>query len=131
MKKLVSLLLALLLAIGCIGLTALAEEEEVTLTVWLGGPGKQKDSDEVWAYFNERLQDYLPNTKVEFVCVTVDEYVDKWSKAMAAGETIDVAWFGWILDINDEVAKGSLMPLNGLIDEYGQDVAEALGARSV
>ena len=41
------------------------ELEPATIQLWLGGPGKQKDSDEVWEAFNEKLQEYVPNTTVE------------------------------------------------------------------
>ena len=32
-----------------------SELEPVTIQMWLGGPGKQKDSDMVWEAFNEKL----------------------------------------------------------------------------
>jgi putative aldouronate transport system substrate-binding protein len=134
MKKLLSLVLVLALALSCVCVTVLAEgneQPEVELNVWLGGPGKQADSDEVWAAFNEQLKEYLPNTTVKFTAITIDEYSEKWSKAMAAGENVDVAWFGWILDINKEISMGALTPLDDLIDQYAPDVKAELGENAL
>lgn len=108
---------------------AAAEEtlDEVTLKVWLVGTGKQKDADDVWAKFNEILPNYLPNTKVEFEAFTFDEYATKWSNAMAAGETVDLAWFGWKQNLDDEIAMGSLTPLSDLVDKYCAEAVEMYG----
>lgn len=40
------------------------------------GPGEQQDSQKVWDKFNEELAKYLPNTKVEFECVTSSDYAE-------------------------------------------------------
>lgn len=103
------------------------ELEDATLKVWLVGTGKQKDSDEVWAYFNEQLKEYLPNTTVEFTAFSFDEYATKWSTAMASGETVDLAWFGWVQNLNNEIEMGTLTPLSDLVDTYCQDAVELFG----
>lgn len=103
------------------------ELEEVTLKVWLVGTGKQKDSDTVWEYFNEQLKDYLPNTTVEFTAFSFDEYATKWSTAMASGETVDLAWFGWVQNLNNEIEMGTLTPLGDLVETYCQDAVELFG----
>lgn len=68
--------------------------EEKTIQLWLGGPGKQKDSDEVWEKFNEMLQDYVPNTTVEINVMTTAEYGTQFDQMLAAGEEVDLAWIG-------------------------------------
>lgn len=126
-KSLVSLLLALVLVVTCAPFSlAESELEPVTLNVWVGGY-KQKDSDRVWEVVNEKLADYLPNTKLNIVPISFDEYASKWSKSMAAGEQIDVAWLGWVHDIANEAKMGSLLKLDDLIAEYGQDMAAEYG----
>ena len=77
---------------------AAAEElEPVTIQLWLGGPGKQKDSDEVWELFNEKLQEYVPNTTVEITCMTTTEYPEKFDQMLASGEGVDLAWVAsWV-----------------------------------
>lgn len=100
--------------------------EPVTLNYWIFGPGKQKDSDKVWTEFNRLVQEHLPNTTVNFT-VFGSEYVEQWAKAMAAQEPIDIAWTGWSHNIQDEANKGSIQPLNKLLDQYGEDIKASLG----
>ncbi len=111
--------------------SAEAEEEELadaTIQVMLMGPGKQKDADKVWAAFNEKLQEYVPNTTVEFTIVPGGEYKDRFNQMLAAGEGTDLAWVGYASPTQDALtADGSLMPLNDLLDNYGQDIKEILG----
>ncbi len=123
-KSLVALLLALVMLVTCVPFSL--ADDTVTLNVWVGGY-KQKDSDRVWEAVNEKLADYLPNTKLNIVPISFDEYASKWSKAMAAGEQIDVAWLGWVHDMQNEVQMGSLLKLDDLIAEYGQDMLAEYG----
>ena len=126
-NSLIALLLALALVVGSIPVSMAADElEPVTLNVWVGGY-KQKDSDRVWNAVNEKLAEYLPNTTLNIIPIPFDEYLSKWSKAMAAGEQIDVAWLGWVHDIPNEVQMGSLQQLDDLIAQYGQDMADEYG----
>ena len=45
-------------------------EEQVTLKWIFLGPGEQRDSQKVWDKFNEELAKYLPNTTVDFECIS-------------------------------------------------------------
>jgi putative aldouronate transport system substrate-binding protein len=99
----------------------------VTLEYWILGSGKQKDSDLVWEKVNEEIQKYLPNTTVHFTDVTDSEYEDRWSRAMASGETIDLAWTGWFQNLPVEAARGALLPLDDLLAQYGQDILAFYG----
>ena len=123
-KSLVALLLALVMLVTCVPFSL--ADDTVTLNVWVGGY-KQKDSDRVWEAVNEKLAEYLPNTKLNIVPISFDEYASKWSKSMGAGEQIDVAWLGWVHDIPNEVEMGSLLKLDDLIAEYGQDMVAEYG----
>lgn len=104
--------------------------EEATIQLWLGGPGKQKDSDEVWEKFNEMLQEYVPNTTVEFNVMTTAEYGTQFDQMLAAGEEVDLAWIGgnWVTGkTNDHIDNGDLMPIKDLLYEYGSDIVDVLG----
>ena len=96
----------------------------MTIQLWLGGPGKQKDSDEVWELFNEKLQEYVPNTTVEITCMTTTEYPEKFDQMLASGEGVDLAWVAsWVTGtIADDIKDGNLMPLDDLVDQYGQGI---------
>ncbi|MEF2246212.1 ABC transporter substrate-binding protein [Paenibacillus sp. IITD108] len=91
-------------------------DEKVTLRWVFPGPGKQKDSEEVWAAFNEKLKEYLPNTTVSFEVYPVAEYADNWRLLAASGEAIDLAWMGYVQDVAAEINKGSYMALDNLLD---------------
>lgn len=100
--------------------------EPVTLKWVIGGPGKQKDSDKVWAAWNEKLKEILPNTTVEFEVIPFGEYKERWDLMMAAGEQVDIAWTGWVVPFAEEVAKGSYLPLNELIANHAPDLKKEL-----
>lgn len=104
---------------GCSDTQSTADnaDEQVTLKWIFVGPGEQKDSQKVWAEFNKKLADYLPNTKVEFQCVSSSDYAEKWKLASASQEDVDIAWHGWMLPYVSEVNKGSYMELDDLIDK--------------
>ena len=67
--SLVALLLALVMIVTCVPFS-LAADETVTLNVWVDGY-KQKDSDRVWEAVNEKLAEYLPDTKLNIVPMTM------------------------------------------------------------
>ena len=88
--------------------------EQVTLKWVFVGPGEQEDSQKVWDKFNEVLANYLPNTTVEFECITSADYAEKWKLMSASQENLDIVWHGWMLPYVSEVKKGSYMELDEL-----------------
>lgn len=103
-----------------------AEELELVTLKWWVPAAKTEDSDKVLAAVNEYLAEVLPNTTLEIEWVATSEWADRWSKAMAAQETIDVSWFGYANSFEDEVRMGSLMPIEDLVADYGQGIVEVL-----
>ena len=101
--------------------------EQKTIQLMITGSGKQANSDKVWAAFNEQLQQYVPNTTVEFIDVSFDEYSEKFSQVLASGEGVDLAWTGWLINKPQNIADGNLMPLDDLLAEYGQGIVDTLG----
>ncbi len=111
--------------------TASSEEvkelDPVTLKFWLP-VAKTEDSDQVVDLVNEHLKEVLPNTTVEIEWIAISEYKDRFGKAMAAREVIDLAWFGYANNkIETEISNGSLMPIDDLLKEYGSGISETLG----
>ena len=105
-----------------------AELEEATIQLWIAGPGKQKDTDMVVEEFNKLLQKYVPNTTVEIETFDLGAYSEKFNQMLASGEAVDLAFVAnWVTGYENLVQDGSLMPLNDLIEAYGQDMAESLG----
>ena len=129
LRKLIALLATLIMMSGTAFAAPAGESaqaEEVTLN-WLGiGPGIQRDAEEVWALWNEELQAHLPGVTVEFELHPPYEYADRFKLAMAANEQIDVANRMWMMNFFQEIDRGALMPLNDLLDEFGQGVLDAV-----
>mgnify|MGYP001124900084 CR=1 FL=1 len=105
--------------------------EQKTIQLMITGAGKQANSDKVWAAFNEQLQQYVPNTTVEFIDVPFEEYSEKFSQVLASGEGVDLAWTGWLINKLQNIADGNLMPLDDLLAEYGQGIVDILGEEVV
>ena len=105
--------------------------EQKTIQLMITGSGKQANSDKVWAAFNELLQQYVPNTTVEFIDVPFEEYSEKFTQVLASGEGVDLAWVGWLVDKPTNINDGNLMPLDDLIAEYGQGIVDTLGEEVV
>ena len=105
--------------------------EQKTIQLMITGAGKQANSDKVWAAFNEQLQQYVPNTTVEFIDVPFEEYSEKFSQVLASGEGVDLAWTGWLINKPQNIAAGNLMPLDDLLAEYGQGIVDILGEEVV
>lgn len=105
--------------------------EQKSIQLMITGAGKQANSDKVWAAFNEQLQQYVPNTTVEFIDVPFEEYSEKFSQVLASGEGVDLAWTGWLINKPQNIADGNLMPLDDLLAEYGQGIVDILGENVV
>lgn len=104
------------------------ELEEKTIQLWMVGPGKQKDSDMVWEAFNEKLQEYVPNTTVEISVFSDAEYKEKFNQMLASGEAVDCAWVGYqIGNVDSFIADGSLLPIDDMLEQYGQGIIDFYG----
>ncbi|MEA4822817.1 MAG: ABC transporter substrate-binding protein [Clostridiaceae bacterium] len=108
---------------------AKSDLEQVTLNFWMGCQGKQKDTDEVHAYLQQQINEYLPNTDIEWTLLTFGEYDEKWTKALAAGETIDMSWYGWMRTVGDDANDGTILSFDPYLDEYGQNIKAYFGDR--
>lgn len=105
------------------------ELEPVTIQMLQMGPGEQKDTAKVLEAFNEKLQEYVPNTTVEMTVVTASEYKDNLNRVLASGEPVDLAWVGYCSSLNEDMKDGNLMPLDDLLENYGQGIIESIGSK--
>lgn len=95
-------------------------DQDVTLT-WaiMSEHFGHADDDLVWDEFNKQLEKLLPHTKVKFISMDSDN----WSRWMAAGKEIDIAWSGYGYDMNKEATKQkTYTALNDLVDKYGENI---------
>lgn len=104
------------------------EQETETITLkWIIYGERYKESDVVFAEFNDQLQDFMPGVTVEIELVEKDEYREKWDMKMATGEQVDLAWVGTDeMNYTEEVRKGSFMVLDYLLKTHGSTLSESL-----
>jgi len=126
-KRVLSIIIGIMLVTalaGCGGDNS-GSDKEVTLR-WVLMGDKMEDTDKVFAAFNEALKTKLPNTQVEFDLIPAADYLEKWQLIMSAGESVDLAWHGWMQDHEEEVRRGAYLELSDLIEKYGQDYKKAV-----
>ena len=105
--------------------------EPYTVTMWTLG-NDSKDVEAVLDVVNERLQEILPNTTLEVMFISDSEYNDRWTKALAADEKIDIGWSAnWVNNVETDVANGVVLPIEDLLKEYGAGIVEAVGGWTV
>lgn len=129
MKKTLTLLLALVLILSCGAITTAVADDlpQAEVRMWVLGPGEQADAEMVKEQLNKILNENVPNTQLTLSLVADSVYQDMFSKAMAASERVDLAWTGWMHSIATLASEGTLLPLNDLLNEYGQDIIASLG----
>ena len=129
LSRMLALVMALVLALGCMQAVATAEElPEVDLIYWCGANPGQKDAELVLGEMKKVAKDAL-NVNLDMVIVATSEFKEKFNKAMAAQERVDLTWTGYIQSIQELVNLGALMPLDDLMAEYGKDLIASLDER--
>ncbi len=96
--------------------------KQAKIQVWLVGPGKQVNSEKVWAKVNELLAKSLPNTTVEFSVMANSDYKTNFQNMLAAEEPVDLAWVGFVTDLKQDLIDNNLMELDDLLDKYGANI---------
>jgi len=123
MKRKTILLTVLVMVLALAFITACNRNNDDEIVIrWMMGGDVPADGPAVWAAVNEELQNHMPGVTLDITVVPFGEYEERWMLEAAAGAEWDIAWFGWMLNLQREVQNGSLMPLNDLIDRYGQDL---------
>jgi len=90
--------------------------ETKVLKVFLGGDRKE-GSDDVFAKANEMLEEKLPGVQLDIQVLPYGEWQEKWKLLTAAGDQMDVAWIGWMLNYDLISREGQLTPLEDLIEK--------------
>ena len=99
--------------------TASSDLEYVELTWYVCGP-VEPDSEAVFAKMNEYLKEKL-NCTINIIAYDYGSYDEMLNIACTAGEEFDLMFTSdWLGDYYGSVRKGYLMPLNDLMEKYGQ-----------
>lgn len=103
-----------------------AKKEDPVELIWynIGTPANDMGlvQDELNKYLLEKI-----NATVKITQFDWGEYNDKMQVKVASGEPMDIMFTcSWANDYPTNVTKGALLPLNDLIDKYGQGIKENL-----
>jgi len=124
MRKLVSLLLALMMVIALVP-TAMADDVYTLDIYWVGNGDNEAVRAGVEAAVNEYIEPLI-GAHVSYHIIGWGDWNDKAINALQSGEKMDLIftadWEGYGI----EVAGGLLQPLDELVAEYGQGITETL-----
>lgn len=114
MKKLLALLLACLMVLSA---SAVLAEEVPTLTRLMSPAQTPNEDNMVLKELNERL-----GINFEPTYVNGNSYQEKYNALAAAGMLPDFLGFSNWTDMQEMIDNGVIMPLNDLLDQYGQEI---------
>ena len=124
MRKLVSLLLALVLVIGAMPM-AMADDVYTIDCYWVGNGDNTAIREGVEAAINEYIEPLI-GANIVFHIVGWGDWNDKAINALQSGEKMDMIftadWEGYML----EVSGGLLLPLDDLLAQYGEGITSTL-----
>ena len=130
LARIIALVLSLMLIIGTVAGCDKKEQTtsndgEVTLKWLIGANGEMKDCERVWAEFNKQLQEYMPGTTIDFEVIPYSDFAEKWNLISASREKVDLVWAGWMLNLDEEVRKGSFREMDDLL-KYAPEMTEEI-----
>jgi len=97
----------------------------VELKYVMMGPGIQEDSEMVWEAFNKKLNEKVPGVKLTFEVIPSAEYAQTFLLMNSAREKMDIAG-NYGTEFHTEVKNGTFLPLDDLLEKYGQDTLKTL-----
>ena len=104
----------------------LREEELVTLDIVCMSSGKNEpDITDVENAMNEILEEKL-NCNVDLTFIAYANYADQISLLLSSGEDADLLPV-YLIPLSTCANAGQIMPLDDLIDQYGQGIKDQLG----
>lgn len=124
MRKLFSLMLAIVMTVGLLSGCGKSSGSKDTITILYPGDEGDRMSEFMKNEFAQKMQEDL-GLKVKMIYVPWDQYWSQKDIMLAANEPIDLYWDG-LPDLSTFVNKKQASVLNDLIDKYGQDMLKVL-----
>ncbi|MCZ1265026.1 MULTISPECIES: ABC transporter substrate-binding protein [Paenibacillus] len=104
------------------------DKDTVKLKVYLIG-GPQRDLPMVQEEMNKYLMKKI-NTTVDITMIDWGDYSKRMPVITASGENYDIAFTSsWAYDYLPNATRGAFLPINDLLDKYGQGIKEQLDPR--
>lgn len=129
-RKATAILMAAVMATGVFSVigtpvTAKADEDPVTVK-WLMFGDKPEDYDMVMEELNQKIKEKI-NVELDLEIIPQGEYNDKVKLALTAGEDFDLVFTAsWINNFTENMTRDAFLPLDELLETYGQDMKEAI-----
>ncbi|WP_185601995.1 ABC transporter substrate-binding protein [Paenibacillus sp. 598K] len=98
------------------------------LKVYTVGNFPQKDSKAVVDEINKYLKEKI-NAEIDFQGLPWSSWAEKMTLAYQSGEQVDLTFAPNWADFANNVTKGAFLPLDELLDKYGQGIKETLDPR--
>lgn len=89
--------------------------------------GENTDMQRIEDKVNEILMDKL-NCKVHFEVIDTAEYSQQFTLAMSSDQQVDLCISGDWINYSTNVASGTYLPIDDLLDQYGQNITENVPA---
>lgn len=127
MKKILAFILCLILALGCSGMTALADEEPTELVIgFFSLNGVPNDLQMVIDAVNEITIPEIGVKLVDPVVANFGNYHEQLNLILSGNEQFDtfMCWGSYWLNYYN---KGQLIEMDDLLTEYGQGIVDAIG----
>ncbi|NEW06276.1 ABC transporter substrate-binding protein [Paenibacillus sp. SYP-B3998] len=97
--------------------------------VWYHDGGEVPDSDKVFEKVSEYTKQKI-NATVKFKMVNWGDYDSKMQTIIASGEKFDIAFTAsWAANYRENALKGAFIPVDDLLQKYGQDLLKVLDKR--
>ena len=130
MKKGISLLLAVLLALGCLALAGCGSkntggEDGVVKLTWLLPGDQQPDQAEVTEKINAITREKI-GAEAEFQYIDTGAYTERMKMNMASGSDFDICFTGYVNSYIDAVRKEGLLDITDLLNEEAPALKESL-----
>ncbi len=124
MRKLVSLMLALMMMLGMM-LPAMAEDPYMIDCYWVGNGDNAAVREGVEKAINEYIEPLI-GANITFHIVGWDDWTDKAVNALQSGEKMDMIFTADWREYMVEVTGGLLLELDELVADYGAGITSTL-----
>ena len=117
--RILGLVLALILALGVLSVTAAEELDPVTLE-WYVATDQLPDNQLVFDALNAYLQEKI-NATINFHFVAPSEYSDKVGPILMSGQEVDIVNCNSGIGYVDYVKKDAFVPIEDLLPEFAPE----------